>query len=90
MNTLAPLMDELKAATIQYKVNIEGYTCNIGSEIYNYELSKKRAEAVKSYLVSNGISPDSIDTIPKGIATLNNDTMEGRANNRRVEITVSK
>jgi outer membrane protein OmpA-like peptidoglycan-associated protein len=90
LNTLVPLVDELKAVTIQYKVNIEGYTCNIGGEIFNYELSKKRAEAVKLYLVSNGILQDSINTIPKGIAALNNDTIEGRVNNRRVEITISK
>ena len=72
------------------KVEIAGFTDNTGAEEFNQELSEKRAEAVKEYLISQGIEPERMTTIGYGenpdyfIDT--NDTPEGRWNNRRVEI----
>jgi outer membrane protein OmpA-like peptidoglycan-associated protein len=72
------------------KVKIVGHTDNIGSKKYNDRLSEKRAESVKSWLVSKGISSTRLTTAGVGfsepIAT--NDTPEGRAKNRRIEFHV--
>ncbi|HET7542915.1 MAG TPA: OmpA family protein [Polyangiaceae bacterium] len=69
---------------------VEGYTDSVGSDATNLKLSKDRAEAVRSYLVSKGVSADKISAVGKGKANpvASNDTPEGRANNRRVEIVV--
>ncbi len=70
------------------KIEIDGYTDNIGDEKYNLELSKKRAQAVKDLLVKYGINPNRI--ITKGFGEkyplVPNDTYTNRALNRRVEI----
>jgi outer membrane protein OmpA-like peptidoglycan-associated protein len=70
---------------------VEGYTDSVGTDSSNLTLSKNRAEAVRSYLVSKGIPSDKISAIGKGKANpvASNDTPDGRANNRRVEIVVS-
>jgi outer membrane protein OmpA-like peptidoglycan-associated protein len=71
-------------------VVVAGYTDNTGSLKYNLKLSKKRAEAVKEALVKGGVNPERIIVVgcgpKKPIAS--NDTAEGRALNRRVEILV--
>jgi outer membrane protein OmpA-like peptidoglycan-associated protein len=70
---------------------VEGYTDSVGTDSSNLTLSKNRAEAVRSYLVSKGIPSDKISAVGKGKANpvASNDTPDGRANNRRVEIVVS-
>ncbi|HYP78036.1 MAG TPA: OmpA family protein [Polyangiaceae bacterium] len=70
---------------------VEGYTDSVGSDTTNQKLSKDRAEAVRAYLVSKGVPADKITSVGKGEANpvASNDTPEGRANNRRVEIVVS-
>lgn len=75
-----------------YKVRIVGHTDNIGSEEYNLKLSKKRAEAVKKYLIKKGISASRLTTEGKGESSpiAPNDTEEGRAKNRRVEFFLLK
>jgi outer membrane protein OmpA-like peptidoglycan-associated protein len=74
------------------KLLIEGHTDGQGSDSYNLDLSKRRADAVASYLASNGVSRDKITTAGLGESRpiASNDTQEGRANNRRVEITVER
>ncbi len=69
---------------------IEGHTDSRGTEKYNQELSKNRAESVKRYLVSRGLPAADVRAIGKGEAEpiAKNDSPEGRANNRRVEIIV--
>jgi OOP family OmpA-OmpF porin len=71
-------------------IDVIGYTDSVGSNDYNYALSERRANAVKDYLVSEGIDADLIDAIGKGKSepVASNDTEEGRAKNRRVEIHV--
>lgn len=68
---------------------IEGHTDNTGNFDGNMELSKKRAEAVKNYLIGNhGIAENRLRSMGQGQTQPvdTNDTEEGRANNRRVEI----
>lgn len=74
------------------KVRIDGYTCSIGPEDYNVGLSQRRANAVKNYLVDNGISSSRIVTKGHGEAdpVADNNTRDGRAQNRRVEFTFFK
>jgi len=73
------------------KIEVEGHTDSVGSDQYNQALSERRAEAVRSYLVSQRISAESITTKGFGeshpVAT--NDTAAGRQQNRRVELVVS-
>ncbi len=69
---------------------IVGHTDSRGSETYNLDLSKARAESVRSYMVTRGVDASKIEAIGKGETdpVASNDTPEGRANNRRVEIIV--
>ena len=68
-----------------------GYTDSIGSEDYNLGLSNRRADSVAAYLMTNhGVSQDQVVVNWYGEANpvAGNDTEEGRAQNRRVEIAV--
>jgi len=73
-------------------ISIYGHTDNVGSQVYNQELSKKRAKAVGLFLVDNGLSPFRIAW--KGFGDMSplakNETKEGRDKNRRVEFIISK
>ena len=71
-----------------YEITIVGHTDSIGSNAYNFKLSRRRAEAVKAKLLEFGLAEDRIVGIEamgeeQPIAT--NETAEGRAQNRRVE-----
>ena len=67
-----------------------GHTDSIGTNEYNQKLSVRRAEAVKSYLVSKGVAADRVYTEGKGEAqpVASNKTRDGRQQNRRVELEV--
>ena len=67
-----------------------GHTDSVGTDAYNQKLSVRRAEAVKSYLVSKGVEKNRVYTEGKGEKqpVADNKTAEGRAKNRRVEIEV--
>jgi len=69
---------------------VYGYTDNVGTRDRNMELSQKRAQAVRDYLVSKGIPADLITAQGKGPddPVAENTSVEGRAQNRRVEIVV--
>jgi OOP family OmpA-OmpF porin len=71
------------------RVEIEGHTDNRGSEVYNKKLSEKRAEAVKNYFVNKGIEAKRLSAAGYGFSrpVASNDRREGRAQNRRVELT---
>jgi len=73
------------------KVRVEGNTDNVGSDEFNQTLSEKRAEAVRDYLVSQNVSPDSLTSIGYGKTRpiASNDTADGRQQNRRVEMVMS-
>ncbi len=73
------------------KIMIEGHTCNIGTDEYNQALSERRAEAVKRYLIKEGAAEESkISTVGHGESrpVASNETKEGRAQNRRVEVLI--
>jgi outer membrane protein OmpA-like peptidoglycan-associated protein len=72
------------------KIVVEGHTDSQGGEAMNQELSQKRAEAVRSFLVGRGISADRVTAQGFGPSrsVADNKSAEGRANNRRVEIVV--
>ena len=85
------VLNELAAtlkASPELKVDLVGHTDAVGSDIHNMELSKRRAAAVYLWLVQHGISHDRLQSEGHGflepIAT--NETAEGRALNRRVEV----
>ncbi|MBK7973710.1 MAG: OmpA family protein [Deltaproteobacteria bacterium] len=67
---------------------IRGYTDGKGTEKYNQKLSERRANAVREYFIQHGIAADRIRAKGYGMANpvASNDTEEGRAQNRRVEL----
>lgn len=71
---------------------VEGFTDDSGSPKQNDQLAKERAKAVADHLVQNGIDPARIQVVSHGEKDpiANNDTPEGRAMNRRVEIVVEQ
>ncbi len=70
------------------RIRVEGHTDSQGSETYNKTLSFKRAQAVKRYLVSQGIAAQRIEVMGYGESqpVADNTTPEGRQLNRRVEV----
>jgi OOP family OmpA-OmpF porin len=68
-----------------------GHTDSVGSTEYNIDLSLRRAESVKAYLISQGIDGGQINSVGVGERQpfANNTTAKGRAQNRRVDIEVS-
>jgi len=70
------------------KLELQGHTDNQGSTEYNLDLSQRRAEAVKAYLVAFGIDNSRLAAKGYGLSqpVASNDTEEGRAKNRRVEL----
>ena len=73
------------------KLQIEGHTDAIGSDEYNQTLSEKRAQTVRDYLVSSGVSMNNVAALGLGKSNpvADNSTADGRKLNRRVEMIVS-
>jgi outer membrane protein OmpA-like peptidoglycan-associated protein len=73
------------------KIEVEGHTDSVGSVELNQRLSEKRADAVRAYLISQGVSPDNITArgFGKSMPVADNSTAAGRQANRRVELVVS-
>lgn len=69
---------------------IIGHTDNTGTAAHNMDLSKRRAESVKAYAVAAGVDPSRLSTQGKGDTEpiADNTTVDGRAQNRRVEIVI--
>jgi len=85
-----------KVATIlslypSLKVQVEGYTDSVGSDAYNQTLSENRANAVQTFLVSNGVPAANVTAAGYGKANpvADNSTAAGRSQNRRVNLVVS-
>ncbi len=95
LSTARTKLDEVaKVLTQDYtdgsKIVVEGYTDSRGSQQLNDALSQRRAESVRDYLISRGVPADRIGAVGKGPANpvADNNSAEGRADNRRVEIVV--
>ena len=76
----------------EVRVTVDGYTDSIGTDAYNLKLSERRANTVRDELIADGVSASRITTRGFGKAdpVASNDTAEGRAENRRVEIVPAR
>ncbi|MBS0612475.1 MAG: OmpA family protein [Proteobacteria bacterium] len=91
-----PALKAIAQVVLQSKepvLSVEGHTDNVGTAEFNQDLSQKRAAAVRQALIAQfGVPPARL--VPKGFGFTrpleSNDTVEGRARNRRVELTCSK
>jgi outer membrane protein OmpA-like peptidoglycan-associated protein len=72
-------------------IDVYGHTDSTGSDAYNLDLSKRRADSVARYLIMRGVSSARIQTqgMGKNYPVADNTTPEGRAKNRRVEIKIT-
>lgn len=88
-NELAELIEYLKLKPT-LKIEVSGHTDSDGNDQANLELSRKRAAAVKSYLIKKGISGSRITVIGYGETkpVADNSTTAGKAKNRRTEVRV--
>lgn len=86
---LDPLVRYMKDH-LERNISIEGHTDNVGGESLNVDLSFRRAEAVKNYLVASGINGNLISTkgFGESFPVTSNNTAHGRQLNRRVEIVI--
>lgn len=87
-------LDKLADVLSQYPENIvviEGHTDNVGEDDYNQELSQRRAQSIENYLNAKNISISSLSSVGYGETRpiVPNDTEDGRALNRRVEIKIT-
>ena len=87
-------LNELVAFLARYPsrtVMIEGHTDNVGSADANVGLSQRRAESVRSYLVSQGIDASRLNSMGAGesVPVADNESAAGRQQNRRVEVIIS-
>ncbi|WP_305909540.1 OmpA family protein [Methylomarinum sp. Ch1-1] len=86
LDSVAIVLKEFDETTI----NISGYTDSTGSDMYNQELSERRANSVASYLVRSGVHHGRIQARGFGerYPVASNDSEAGRSQNRRVEISI--
>lgn len=87
-------LSQLASTLAQYDkttITVRGYTDNTGSAAYNQRLSQDRANSVASYLSRSGVPASRIQAIGYGMSNpvASNATPEGRAQNRRVEISIN-
>lgn len=88
---LQAVADALKRRA-KLKLEVAGHTDNVGDDGYNQKLSEARANAVKTWLTSHGVAADRLRSKGYGKTSpvTSNDTDEGRAKNRRVELVCAK
>ncbi len=91
MPQLNQVADALIKASPDSTITVEGHTDSQGQPSYNKDLSQKRADAVAAYLVSRGIAKDRVSSVGIGQdrPVASNASVDGRAQNRRVEIIVA-
>lgn len=90
---LHPTLDKIAGTLQEYPattIAVVGHTDSMGDPQYNMTLSERRASAVASYLVQQGVNPGRITVQPRGESTpiADNATEAGRAQNRRVEMLI--
>ena len=87
------VLDKVAQTLVEYDqtvIQVAGHTDSTGSHAYNMKLSQQRADSVKNYLAGHGVPGKRMMTIGAGPdhPVADNATAEGRAENRRVEITI--
>ena len=87
------VLDKVASTLVEYNqtmIQIAGHTDSTGSHEYNMKLSEQRAMSVKNYLAGRGVPAKRMVTVGAGpdYPVASNDTPDGRAQNRRVEITI--
>ncbi len=89
--TLSKIAKELKADE-HLKITVEGHTDNMGGPQRNQVLSEKRAQAVRDYLIREGVPSDRVASVGKGEdePVASNKTSAGRMQNRRVELVITQ
>ncbi|SFG80425.1 OmpA family protein [Pseudomonas sp. NFACC45] len=85
------LMSKLSHANVA-SIRVVGHTDSVGTDVYNQGLSERRASSVAEYLLTQGLSPDKLTSEGKGESepVADNETDEGRAQNRRVELHIQR
>ena len=88
-----PVLDKVAQTLVEYDktvIEVAGHTDSVGSDAYNQQLSERRAKSVAAYLASHGVAGTRVVTVGagEGHPVASNETEEGRAQNRRVEITI--
>nr|WP_243733109.1 OmpA family protein [Luteimonas yindakuii] len=88
-----PVLNNVANTLRQYEqtvIEVAGHTDNVGAAAYNQQLSERRAQAVAQYLSGQGVNQQRIITVGAGMTRpiADNSTDAGRAQNRRVEITL--
>jgi outer membrane protein OmpA-like peptidoglycan-associated protein len=88
---LAEIATRISGADV-ISVNVHGHTDSVGSDAYNMGLSERRARTVADQLIAQGVAAEkvSIEGFGESKPVASNDTEEGRASNRRVEIHVDR
>lgn len=89
-----PVLDDIGRTLSEYNqttVQVVGHADSVGSDSYNLALSERRARSVADALVQRGVGPNRIYVVGRGESQpiASNDTDEGRARNRRVEIILT-
>jgi outer membrane protein OmpA-like peptidoglycan-associated protein len=90
---LDTIATRLKGEAASTELNIGGHTDSIGTDAYNQKLSERRANAVSNYLIDSGVPASSIKSVVgygESQPVADNKTKEGRAENRRVEIKITR
>lgn len=88
-----PVLDNLAMTLRDYNqtvIEVAGHTDSVGSDAYNQQLSERRAQSVSDYLASRGVMRERVISVGAGESrpVASNETEYGRAQNRRVEITL--
>ena len=88
-----PVLDNVARTLTEYNqtvVEVAGHTDSVGTDAYNQALSERRANSVAGYLGSNGVMSQRMIVVGAGESrpVASNETESGRAQNRRVEITL--
>jgi outer membrane protein OmpA-like peptidoglycan-associated protein len=88
-------LDRITAFMMEYPTRtaaIEGFTDSLGSDDMNQSLSQRRADAVKNYLVGKGVGSTRLSSSGRGenAPIADNDSAEGRQQNRRVEVVINQ
>ncbi len=90
-----PILDEAVSTLKEYTqitLSVEGHTDSVGTDAYNQKLSERRAKAAAEYLAAGGIDRrrTSVEGFGESKPVATNDTAEGRAQNRRVELKIAQ